>query len=108
MGFDALTEPAARLELMAKQKEQAQIDKVLAELHSLAKHLYDPEEKTPHQANPEHNNASAALPSDTLSPTDSTDVTKPISSRLESDTRFHPTIHRFILKLKEQIELPFW
>ena len=105
VGFDDLTEPAARLELMAKQKEQFQVNVILQELHSLAQRLVDPEKETSREEISDSITPSKEYPLDHSLQTQTINIIKPVSSRLESNPRFHPTIHRFITKLQEQVAI---
>lgn len=106
IGFDALTEPAIRLEKLAKSGDpDADIQSAIRDLRELAARLVDPG-KEPSEASPvavdttqqtTMANEEQGLPS-------LPKAVKPLTSRLENNPRLHGVICRFIDKLREELK----
>ncbi len=106
VGFDALTEPASKLEKLAKSDgQEADLHAEITELQALAARLVDPlkassETSLGAQDKRQHTESVEVDPEQPSWPA----VTKPLISRLENNPRLHNVIHRFVVKLKEELE----
>jgi CheY-like chemotaxis protein len=104
VGFDAFTEPAKRLEALAKEGRGPEAAQAIKKLRALASRVVIPGEETPVSSS-----AGSSLPDDTL-PADSAPVPhapataqKPVVSRLADNPRLRRAIVQFVSRLKEQV-----
>ena len=94
VGFHAFTEPAHALEQCAKQKHEARIGELIAELHGLNDRIVV---AGPGLTRPQ---AQSAVPHDDLG-----DVPDRLVSRLlPGNPRMRPIIERFVKRLEEQLD----
>jgi CheY-like chemotaxis protein len=105
VGFDVFTEPAARLEIHAKNGDAASIQPMIANLRQLAKRIVVSESDiaaaSSSEADPAMEMRSAEVPTPNASIAGST---RPVVSRLANMKRLQPTILSFVEKLDEKIE----
>jgi signal transduction histidine kinase/HPt (histidine-containing phosphotransfer) domain-containing protein/ActR/RegA family two-component response regulator len=94
VGYDAFTEPAARLEQAAKSGDRTTCAEALAELQSLAERLEAPGDATP---------AATVAPIAAASSPAAT-AAGPVVSRLAGNKRLVPAVRRFAARLKEQLD----
>jgi HPt (histidine-containing phosphotransfer) domain-containing protein len=100
-----LTEPAAKLEQLAKaQSDFAAVGQVLAELQALADRLVVPEGKTGQASTKTAvTSTSSADPVAANQPSSSATIV-PLVSRLADNRRLHGVIQRFIDKLDDELK----
>jgi CheY-like chemotaxis protein len=105
VGFDVFTEPAAQLEIHAKNGEAPQIKPLIAFLKQLAKRIVVPESDIAVASFSETKQTKKLQLSETPSPNASSARSpKPVLSRLANMKRLQPTILSFVDKLDEKIE----
>jgi signal transduction histidine kinase/CheY-like chemotaxis protein len=105
VGFDVFTEPAAQLELHAKNGETPQIKPLIAHLRQLAKRIVVPEDDMAAASLSETKPTKEIRISEIPLPHESSSgLPKPVVSRLANMKRLQPTILSFVEKLDEKIE----
>ncbi len=104
VGFDVFTDPAARLEALAKEGKNTEVAQAIAELHALAKRLVVPgEDGIPSPVSGmSAKEGSAAAKTEPSMPMASA-AQKPVTSRLASIPKLHKALFQFVKKLDEQV-----
>jgi HPt (histidine-containing phosphotransfer) domain-containing protein len=98
VGFDVFTEPAARLEAAARNGEAQPAKSILRHLHRLAGRLAVAGSATPSEP------AARRGISDDTAQTVEAAQRRSLASRLAGNPKFHPSICKFIDKLRDQVE----
>ena len=104
VGFNEFTEPAGRLEMLAKEGREPEVAQAIAKLRGLAVRLVIPgdETRTPFSAG--MNPSGESLPADSsAAPQVASTLEKPVVSRLATNPRFQRALLIFIRKLEEQV-----
>ena len=105
VGFDVFTEPAAQLEMHAKNGEAPQIKPLIAHLRQLAKRIVVAEDGMAAESFSETKPTKEMRLSEAPSPHESSaSLPKPVVSRLANMKRLQPTILSFVEKLDDKIE----
>jgi signal transduction histidine kinase/DNA-binding NarL/FixJ family response regulator/HPt (histidine-containing phosphotransfer) domain-containing protein len=105
VGFDVFTEPAAQLEMHAKNGEAPQIKPLIAHLRQLAKRIVVAEDGMAAASFSETKPTKEMRLSEAPSPHESSaSLPKPVVSRLANMKRLQPTILSFVEKLDDKIE----
>jgi signal transduction histidine kinase/DNA-binding NarL/FixJ family response regulator len=104
VGFDEFTEPASRLETLARQGRESEVEQAIANLHGLAARLVIPGQQGPTRSIGHIGPSGETLPGEG-SPAHqaASTVEKPVVSRLATNPTFHRAILSFINKLEEQL-----
>ncbi len=104
VGFDEFTEPASKLEVLAKEGREQEVAEVIENLHALAARLVVPEDGIPVSSSVSTGSTAHTLPDESTSlPMSAFTVQKPVVSRLAVNPKFHRPILNFIRKLEEQM-----
>ena len=104
VGFDVFTEPAAQLEIQAKNGSTAQVKSSIANLRQLAARIVVPGGEIAVALSEEKKPSKEVQLSGSLSPNMPTAaVPKPVVSRLANMTRLQPAILSFVEKLDEKV-----
>jgi len=104
VGFDALTRPAAQLEIHAKKENAPEIKASVTNLRQLAARIVVPEGEITVASASDTKLSKKPLLTRLPSPNLSTDsVAKPVVSRLANNTRLQPIILNFVEKLDEKV-----
>ena len=99
VGFKVLTEPAANLEKAAKNVNTADIEKELERIEGLKQRLRSRQDQENGAKDP------AGQSSEKVPPIAVETITAAVESRLAGNKRFHATINRFVIKLREQVKV---
>jgi CheY-like chemotaxis protein len=96
IGFDAFTEPAEALELLARERKEAEIPAAIGEIRDLTERIVVAEE--------EAGDVSAVPPPGVPAPRAEADPDGPIVSRLAANPRLARTIDKFVIRLTAKLE----
>ena len=104
VGFHEFTEPAGRLETLAKEKEEPEVAQVLSNLRGLAARLVDLENRTlSHPATAKDPSTETSSNKSTPASPTGSGVDRTVVSRLADNPRFQKVIFSFIGKLEEEL-----
>ena len=104
VGFHEFTEPASRLERLAKEKDDPEVTQALSNLRGLAAGLVNSEDETlPPPMVAASPSTETSSDKSTPAPQTASRVEKPVVSRLAHNPRFQQVIFSFISKLEEQL-----
>jgi PAS domain S-box-containing protein len=103
VGFEEFTEPASRLENLAKERCEQEVAQAISNLRGLAARLVIPGDQTPTPADIAPSGETCSATS-TTAPQKVSMGEKSVLSRLAPNSLFHPAIFRFIEKLEKQIK----
>jgi CheY-like chemotaxis protein len=104
VGFNEFTEPAGRLEMLAKEGREPEVAQAIANLRGLAARLVIPGDETRTPSSAGMGPSGESLPADSsAAPQVTSTLEKPVVSRLATNPRFQRALLIFIRKLEEQV-----
>jgi PAS domain S-box-containing protein len=104
VGFDAFTEPAGRLEILAKEGQASDVEPAIADLRALADRLYvsgAAVERTCSEGSESQPSQRPAAAAEAPQPAPA--AQKPVGSRLANHPRLKKTVLNFIKKLEDEM-----